>query len=249
MNRVTTCFLLSLLSPCLLQAETLTILNWEEYLSQDIIERWEKETGHTIKQIYFDNDQQRDAMLTSYEDGTIDIAIIDETVSRTYGANNILTTPNLEKNVPNIKHIDQFWRNRCSKYSVPYMYGTVGIAYRTDKVATPPSSWWDLLTPDESLRGHISLLNESADTLLPALIARGYSNNTANRDELKQAFKDTEKLLPYIMTFEYPITYLSTNPEDEELHMSLVYSGDHFVHNELQGSEKLGFYQPQKKAR
>lgn len=226
-------------------AETLTILNWEEYLSEDVKSRWEAETGHTINQIYFDSDEQRDAMLTSYDDDVIDIAVIDESISRTYGANKLLVDLSQSEALPHTRHIGDFWKQRCSRYSSPYMYGTVGIAYRKDKIKTPPSSWWDYLQPSENLRGHISLLKESDDILLPALIARGYSNNTSDREELRQAFEDTEQLLPFILTFEYPITYLGNNPSDDSLHMALVYSGDHEVMNEIQGADHWGYVIPQ----
>ena len=41
-------------------ADTLTILNWEEYISERTIASWELRTGHKVKQIYFDNDEDRD---------------------------------------------------------------------------------------------------------------------------------------------------------------------------------------------
>ena len=36
-------------------AETLTLLTWEEYLSEAVIERWQAETGVEIQQIFFDS--------------------------------------------------------------------------------------------------------------------------------------------------------------------------------------------------
>jgi spermidine/putrescine transport system substrate-binding protein len=227
-----------------LQAQTLTIVNWEDYLSPKVIQRWEEKTGVRIKQIYFDNDEQRDAMLTSHDENTIDIVVIDEVISRAYGEKKILVDPAKSSELSNLKHIDSFWRKQCSKYSIPYMWGTIGIAYRKDKIEKVPDSWWDILRPEESLRGHISLLKDAMDTFIPPLIVRGHSSNTGSVDELKQAFIDLSDLLPHVMTFIYPITYIGTHPDDSNLYMSMVYSGDQYALNKIQNSDHWEYVIP-----
>ena len=191
MNKLSRISLFALLLSPIASAETLTILNWEDYLSDEVVTRWEQETGSKIKQVYFDSDAERDEMLIAYDSDAIDIAVIDETTSRSYGKSEILLDLSTA-NLPNTENNDELWSQRCSQYSVPYTYGTIGIAYRTDKVKSPPASWADFLNPPDDLTGHIAVLKESSDTLLPALMQRGYSNNTSNKDELKQAFKDME---------------------------------------------------------
>lgn len=244
MNKLSRISLFALLLSPIASAETLTILNWEDYLSDEVVTRWEQETGSKIKQVYFDSDAERDEMLIAYDSDAIDIAVIDETTSRSYGKSEILLDLSTA-NLPNTENNDELWSQRCSQYSVPYTYGTIGIAYRTDKVKSPPASWADFLNPPDDLTGHIAVLKESSDTLLPALMQRGYSNNTSNKDELKQAFKDMEQIIPHVLTFEYPITYLSANPEDDQLHMAQVYSGDHWTMNEIQNSENWEYVVPE----
>ncbi len=62
----TLALLLLLLFSVVVQADNkLTILNWEAYLAEDVIEQWQKETGVTIEQIYIDGDEMRDSILAS----------------------------------------------------------------------------------------------------------------------------------------------------------------------------------------
>ena len=43
-------------------AETLRVLNWEDYLHPSVIDAWKRETDVDIEQIYFDSDEDRDEM-------------------------------------------------------------------------------------------------------------------------------------------------------------------------------------------
>jgi len=56
-----------------------------------------------------------------------------------------LITPLNKKYITNIGNISPIFRNLPSdpgdKYTVPWQWGTTGIAYRTDKVKTPVDSW------------------------------------------------------------------------------------------------------------
>lgn len=213
------------------QAETLNILNWEEYLSPMIEEQWETNTGHTIESVYFDNDEKRDAILLNSTHHKIDIAVVDEIIAEHFGQEGRLIEITEEK-VPNLKHLGSFWRERCGKHAVPYFWGTLGIVYRPEKVKTPPTSWQDLLQPSEDHKGHIGMMDDFTDMLAPALFFKGYSLNTGDPSELKEAFNVLKEQTKDVLTYEYVITYLSNSPKSDELHMALAYGGDQYVLNE-----------------
>lgn len=48
--------------------QTLRILNWEAFLSDDSSREWESRTGATIDQVYFDNDENRNTPNLSHVD-------------------------------------------------------------------------------------------------------------------------------------------------------------------------------------
>lgn len=217
--------------------QTLTILNWEAYLSESAIAQWEASTGASIRQIYFDNDETRNSLLTSYDQSAIDLVIIDQVTAPVFGRRGILKPVADYQDAPNLRHIDPMWQAQCGEFSTPYLWGTMGLVYRTDKLAKAPSSWRDLLTPSITLSGHIGLLEDYIDTLAPSLLVRGADINSADKTVLAEVFAEMRGLLPSVLTFDYPITFVGENADADNLHLALAYSGDQLELNELSGGE------------
>lgn len=236
-------FSLVLMSAPLSHADTLTLLNWEEYLSERVIEHWQISRGKSVKQIYFDNDEQRDAILSSDSVNHIDLVVIDEMAALSFGNAGHLH-PITEKSVPNLKYIDPVWQNHCGGYGVPYFWGTIGLAYREDKLTTPPDSWHALMTPEKELHGHIGMLEDFTDTLVPALILQGTDINSQNRKELQKAFSMLKAQLPFVLTYDYAISYIQKPEIGNQLYLALAYSGDQHALNKLSKSENWRFVVP-----
>lgn len=234
-----TVFVLSF-SVSVAQADTLRVLNWENYLSKNSQSQWLKK-GHNIETVLFDNDQKRDAILINNRKSMIDVAVVDETIGQSFGHQGRLLELNTQ-NVPSLTLIDPFWRKRCGKYAVPYLWGTMGIAYRTDKIAVAPKSWLDLLQPVDSLKGHIGMMDDYTDMLAPALFVKNYSINTEDEAQLKQAFNVLKQQAPDILTYDYPISFLSNAVNADQLYMAQIYSGDHLTMNEKVESGGLWEY-------
>ena len=92
--------------------------------------------------------------------------------------------------IPNMSNIDKTFQDAAfdpgRKYSLPYMWGTLGIGYRKSKVSEPVTSWKVLLDSD-TYAGKISLLGDASNVLGVTLKYLGYSFNSTNPDELKKA--------------------------------------------------------------
>src|SRR6185503_3918330 len=82
---------------------------------------------------------------------------------------------------------DPFY-DKGSQYSVPYTLYTTGVAYRTDRVATPPSelsNGYDILW-DPAYKGRIYILNDDREALGMALIRSGITDvNTEDEAQLQ----------------------------------------------------------------
>lgn len=92
-------------------------------------------------------------------------------------------------NIPNLQYIDERFLDLDfdpeNKYSVPYMWGTVGILYNTTMVQEPVTSW-DILW-DETYADQILMYDSIRDTIGVALMKLGYSINTRNEADIQAA--------------------------------------------------------------
>lgn len=222
-------------STALRAAETLNLLNWEEFLSDAVIERWEAETGVHIQQVYFDSGDKRDEVLAK-PDHRIDIALTELISADRFGKRGLLDSIDTRA-LPNLQHIAERWRQSCGAYGVPYLWGTLGIAYRADRLAAAPRSWADLLEPEKRDEPHIVMMEDHEDILAGPLLYRQRSINTANNDELKAAFDLLLAQSPAVLTYEYAITSLGNEHNRHKADLALAYSGDQQVLNEIEGVE------------
>ena len=92
-------------------------------------------------------------------------------------------------NIPNFEDIDPALKNPDydpeNLYSVPYMWGLLGIIYNTTMVEEPPTSWGTMF--DEQYAGQILMFNNSRDAIGVALKYLGYSYNTTDEAQIKEA--------------------------------------------------------------
>ncbi|MBE0601752.1 MAG: spermidine/putrescine ABC transporter substrate-binding protein [Firmicutes bacterium] len=92
-------------------------------------------------------------------------------------------------NIPNFQNIDENLTDPDydpgSVYSVPYMWGTVGILYNSAMVSEPVTSWSSLFDPQ--YQKNVLMLDSPRDSIGLALKYLGYSMNTRNPLELNEA--------------------------------------------------------------
>ena len=116
-------------------SNVLYVYNWGEYIEPALIEKFEKETG--IKVIYDTFEQNEDMYMKVKEGGNN----YDVVVPSDYMAEKMIKQGMLEKidysKIPNFKYIDEKFKNLDydpkNEYTVPYMWGTVGILYNKNK--------------------------------------------------------------------------------------------------------------------
>lgn len=218
--------LLLLLVSSASHAQTLNLLTWEAYFSDAIIHQWEEKTGAKLNQVFFDKDEVRNTILLSSEATGIDIVVLDPTTFAVLGKRQFFLPVSRYAVQDNLQYVDPDWVARCGEASVPYMWGSMGLVYRRDKIDSPPRSWNDLIHPPASLQGHIGLLENYVDALAPALILRQQAVMSEDEEVLKAVFEDMRALLPWVLTFDYSISFLTNSPQADQLYLALAYSGD-----------------------
>lgn len=170
----------------------LNIFTWAGYVSDDIRTGFEEEFGvDVIVDTYASNEDllaKLQAGATGYDvimpsDYMVSILIkLDLLAELDRGA------------IPNFQNVSPLFLGKYfdaeNRYSVPYTFGTAGIAYDSAVVQPAPDSWNVLW--DETYANQFSMLDDQRETLGVALKLLGYSLNTTDAKELRAA---KEKLI------------------------------------------------------
>lgn len=204
---------------------TLTIYNWGDYIDEELIERFEEETGVAVIYETFDSNE---AMLTKIQQGgtTYDIAVPSEYMIEKMIAEDLLIPLDHSK-LSNLENIDERFMDLPfdpeNKYSVPYFWGTVGIVFNRamlDDIEI--SSWNDLWNP--VLKNEILLVDGAREVMGMGLNSLNYSLNDTNKEHLLEAKEKLDTLTPNIKAIVGDeIKMLLAN---EEASVGLVWSGD-----------------------
>ncbi len=205
---------------------SLVVFNYGDYIDRETINMFEKETGIRVR---YEEYVTPEDMYTKYKSGVINYDLIctsDYMIEKMIREGE--TLPYDPSSMDYLSNLDEKYMEKCTRfdpdnrYAVPYLLGTVGILYDTEKVKEPVESWGILW--DEKYRGEIIMENSMRDAFLVPLKWKGCSLNTKNRKELDAAQKLLIKQKPLVAA------YLVDESRDAmisgDASMAVVYSGD-----------------------
>ncbi len=207
-------------------AEELTVFNWFDYIDPAVIDLFEDETGITVKYVNFTTNEE---MYTKLEAGagTYDVIFPSEYMIERMIAHDMLEELDLSA-MPNFANVMDRLKDPSydpgNRFSVPYMWGTLGYLYNSEMVDEELTSWSALF--DEKYAGNVIMMNSMRDSIGLALKYLGYSMNTRDEAELNEA-KD---LLIKQKQDKIQCGYLLDETKDKmvggEAAIGVVYSGD-----------------------
>jgi spermidine/putrescine transport system substrate-binding protein len=218
----------------------LVLLNWSEYLDPELVGKFEQAHNVKLREVYFESDDLRDELLVETNGMGYDLAIVNGVMIDSYRKRGWLAAATAAE-VPNLKHVDEYWLKAfagAEGHGVPYFWGTLGIAYRADLVETPPASWMDLFKPADQLRGKIAMVDSQRDALGMALKALGYSANSTDSGQVKEAMALLLAQQPHVNTYTYLVLDENSALVSGEVAMAMIFSGDALMlqehHEEIQ---------------
>lgn len=220
--------------------DVLYVYNWGEYMEPQVLTLFEEETG--IKIIYEEYDTN-ETMLPKIKSGAIsyDLVFPSDYMVQRMVQEDLLAEINLD-NIPNLKNIDPLFLNReydpTNTYSLPYMWGTVGILYNTDMVEEEVDSW-DILW-NKKYADSILMQKSVRDAFCVALKKLGYSLNTTNEAELDEATKLLIEQKPLVQA--YVVDQVRDKMIGNEAALAVIYSGEAIVTREA--NEALEYIVP-----
>lgn len=227
-------------------AGEVVVYNWGEYIDEDVLDMFTEETG--IKVTY--------AMFSTNEDMYVKLkagaANYDVIFPSDYMIERLLNEDRLEKlnydNIPNAANILSWLRedpynvyDPTNEYSVPYMWGTVGILYNTEMVDEPITSWTSMF--DTKYVNNVFMYDSFRDSIGITLKMLGYSMNTRDWDQINEAKEALIKQKQDGIVKAYQVDETKDKMVAGEAALALIWSGDAQYAIEL--NDKLEYVVPE----
>ncbi|PTU72982.1 polyamine ABC transporter substrate-binding protein [Pseudomonas mangrovi] len=217
--------------------QVLHVYNWSDYIAEDTLENFTKETGIKVVYDVFDSNEVLEAKLLAGSSG-YDIVVpsnpflakqIKAGVFQKLDRSKLSNWDNLDKDL--LKALDP--SDPGNLYSVPYMWGTIGIGYNVDKVKaalgdSAPVDSWDLVFKPENIEKlkdcGVAFLDSPTEILPAAMNYLGYKPDSEDPAEIKAAEELFVKVRPSISYFHSSkyISELATG----DICVAIGYSGD-----------------------
>lgn len=209
-------------------AGELYVYNYGEYFDPDALAQFEEETG--IK-VTYDEYETNEVMYPIIANGA---AQYDLVCPSDYMVQRMISEGMLEKinfdNVPNIKYVDQVYQDAAkgfdsaNEYSVPYLWGTVGILYNKTMVKEPVDSWGILW--DTKYKDNILMQKSVRDAFGITLKYLGYSLNSTDEKELEEAKQKLIQQKQSGVVQAYVVDEVRDKMIGNEAAIGVIYSGE-----------------------
>lgn len=223
-------------------SNVVNVYNWGEYIDESVLKDFEAATGIKVNYQMYDSNE---TMYSKIAGGGANYDVVipsDYMVARLIEED--LVAPLNFDNIPNFADIDPALKNPAydpeNLYSVPYMWGLMGVIYNTKAVDEADLGSWDLLW-NEKYAGDILMIDNSRDAIGIALKRLGCSYNTTDEAQVRQAVDLLVEQWPIVQA--YVMDDIFQKLEGANAYVGTYYYGDYLTMYE--NNPDLGFYIPE----
>jgi len=218
-------------------SKVLHVYNWSDYIAEDTLANFEKETGIKVVYDVYDSNEVLEAKLLAGSSGYDVVVPSNPFLAKQIKAG---VFQKLDKSkLPNWSNLDKDLLHALepsdpgNQYSIPYMWGTIGIGYNVEKVKAvlgdnAPVDSWDLVFKPENIEKlkscGVSFLDSPTEILPAALHYLGYAPDSGKADELKKAEELFLSIRPSV-TYFHSSKYIS-DLANGNICVAIGYSGD-----------------------
>jgi len=200
--------LLGWLVPFAQAADALHLYNWNNYISDATVARFEQACGCKLVQDYYSDNEEMLAKLAAGASGYDLIVPTGNAVESLIKSGQL--RPLDKRLLPNLKNIDPAYLDtafdRGNRYSVPYAYTITLIGYNEQKMrelGLPTDTWAVIFEPKylKKLKGRVTVLDSQRELMAAALKYLGYSANDTDEAHWRQARDLILRAKPYWAAF------------------------------------------------
>lgn len=205
--------------------QEINFYNYGENIDDETVKEFEQKYNIKVNIETFDD---MEAMYSKIKSGAgkYDVVLVSDALMPRMIDQKLIQEINKD-NIPNISQMDEEYLDLeidpGNKYSVPYMFGTVGLIYNKDVVKEEVNSW-DILW-NEKYKDRIFMFDTYRDTIGVALKKLGYSLNSTNQkeiDEAKELLLEQRKLVKPLYGVDNGTTMIPAGETD----INMIWSGE-----------------------
>jgi spermidine/putrescine-binding protein len=179
----------------------LRVYNWSDYIAPDTVPNFEKEFGVEVVYDTYESNEEMVAKLQAGATGYDIIVPSGYTIPVLVALD--LIAPLTKTYLTNWGNVSPLFQNLPSdpdsEHSVPWQWGTSGIAYRTDRVDSPPESW--AVFHDPGYRDKMTMMDDGREVIGAFLRYRGHSLNSTDPEQLATAKADAIQAKKYLKAY------------------------------------------------
>ncbi len=197
------------------EEKILNVYNWSDYIAEDTLANFEKETGIKVRYDTYDNNEILHAKLVAGKTG-YDLVVPSSTFARLQIDGGLLTK--LDKSqLPNLKNLDPEIQSQIAKidtgnqYLVNWLWGYTTIGINTAKVKAAlgsepmPANVWELFFNPKYISKlkscGVSTLDSATEVLPAALHYLGKDPFSKNAADYQEALALLKSVRPYVTLF------------------------------------------------
>jgi spermidine/putrescine transport system substrate-binding protein len=239
LTTLTSAMLLAAASSAALAEEELSLYNWGNYTSPELLEKFKKETGIKVTVTDYDSNDTALAKVRAGGSG-FDIVVPSANFVPIWVKEGLLLESRPDQ-MPNFKNVDERWVNVSwdpgRHYSVPWQWGMIGpvVATSVYKGDINTSAIW--LDPPEELKGKINVVPEKNDVLYAAIRYMGGTWCTGDKALLKKVRDKLLEAKKSWVSMDYGIEKM----DSRDTLAQLYYNGAAFRARQVNADVKLGF--------
>lgn len=230
-----------LLALCMLSAplraeDELVFLNWSEYVDPQLLREFERQQQVRVKEVFYESEDALSELLLTTQATGFDVVLVPGKAIGSYAKRGWLS-PLTAAETPNLKDMRERWLKAfggaAEGWGMPYLWGTLGIAFRSDLLDASVTRWLQLYRPAEALRGKIMMLGDAREVVGLGLKALGYSYNSGEAAALDQVENLLLAQKPWVNNYEYTTLTADAKLVTGEVWMGMMYNGDALALKEL----------------
>ncbi|MDZ7957798.1 MAG: spermidine/putrescine ABC transporter substrate-binding protein [Aulosira sp. DedQUE10] len=187
------------------QRDQLYLYTWTQYTDNQLLKTFSAQTGMKVLADFYDSNDVMLAKLQAGGGNSYSIIYPSDYMVQKMVEKGLL----IEIDHQRLNGLDNLFPrfqnpsyDQNNRYSIPFNWGTTGLVYNSEIIKDVPEDWEYLWQNKDKLKKRMTLLNDVREVMGAVLRMLGYSYNSRDENQIKQAYEKLKELKPAITAFD-----------------------------------------------